>query len=213
MEMLLAPGLRRRRMIVLSPTPKTLRGMWPGSSGFGIVRPGNERGLGRKGKPEREAKTETSRKTNRKKMGILLGLLGLALLASQTSPAQQMSKVTAVRMEEDPYHQMVGVTCRVNGSRRRYVCVIDSGATNTIVSDRVVKAEGPLIEMTTGNGVVRVHQREVSLTIADGLELKAKALVQSMMLQGVDILVGQDVLRQFRFVIFDYEARQVEFQW
>jgi len=34
-----------------------------------------------------------------------------------------------------------------------------------------------------------------------------------MMLQGVDILVGQDVLREFRFVIFDYEARQVEFQW
>jgi hypothetical protein len=192
-------------MIVLSLMGKTLRGMWPGNSGFGIVRPRNARGRGRKRKPERN--------TKRKRLGILLGLVGLALLASQTSPAQQMSKVTAVRMEDDPYHQMVGVTCRVNGSRRRYVCVIDSGATNTIVSDRVVKAEGPLIEMTTGNGVVRVHQREVSLTIADGLELKAKALVQSMMLQGVDILVGQDVLRQFRFVIFDYEARQVEFQW
>ena len=196
--MLLAPGLRRRHMIVLSLTGKTLRGMLPGNSGFGIARPRNGRGLGPKSR------------SKRKRLGIVLGL---ALLASQTSPAQQMSKVTAVRMEDDPYHQMVGVTCRVNGSRRRYVCVIDSGATNTIVSDRVVKAEGPLIEMTTGNGVVRVHQREVSLTIADGLELKAKALVQSMMLQGVDILVGQDVLRQFRFVIFDYEARQVEFQW
>jgi hypothetical protein len=188
-------------MIVLSPTPKTFRGRLPGNSGFGIARLRNGRGL------------EPERKTKRTRLGILLELVGLVLLASQTSPAQQISKVTAVRMEDDPYHQMVGVTCRVNGSRRRYVCVIDSGATNTIVSDRVLKAEGPLIEMTTGNGVVRVHQREVSLTIADGLELKAKALVQSMMLQGVDILVGQDVLRQFRFVIFDYEARQVEFQW
>jgi hypothetical protein len=185
-------------MIVLSLTGKALRGMLPGNSGFGIAHPGNGRGRG----PKSRTKT--------KRLGIVLGL---ALLGSQTSPAQQMSKVTAVRMEDDPYHQMVGVTCHVNGSRRRYVCVIDSGATNTIVSDRVLKAEGPLIEMTTGNGVVRVHQREVSLTIADGLELKAKALVQSMMLQGVDILVGQDVLRQFRFVIFDYEARQVEFQW
>ena len=199
--MLLAPGLRRHHMIVLSLTGKTLRGMLPGNSGFGIARPRNGRGRGPKVK------------ATRKRLGILLGLVGLALLGSQRSPAQQVSKVTAVRMEDDPYHQMVGVTCRVNGSRRRYVCVIDSGATNTIVSDRVLKAEGPLIEMTTGNGVVRVHQREVSLTIADGLELKAKALVQSMMLQGVDILVGQDVLRQFRFVIFDYEARQVEFQW
>ncbi len=202
MEMLLAPGLRRRHMVVLSlTTRKTLRGILPDNSGFGIARPRNGRG--------REPKA----KAKRRRLDILLGLVSLVLLASQTSPAQQMSKVTAVRMEDDPYHQMVGVTCRVNGSRRRYVCVIDSGATNTIVSDRVLKAEGPLIEMTTGNGVVRVHQREVSLTIADGLELKAKALVQSMMLQGVDILVGQDLLRQFRFVIFDYEARQVEFQW
>jgi hypothetical protein len=205
MEMLLAPGLRRRHMIVLSLTAKTPRGKLPGNSGFGIARPPNAQGPGPKRKPKRNAK--------RNGLAIVLELVGLVLLASQTSSAQQMSKVMAVRMEDDPGHQMIGVTCRVNGSRRRYVCVIDSGATNTIVSDRVLKAEGPLIEMTTGNGVVRVHQREVSLTIADGLELKAKALVQSMMLQGVDILVGQDVLRQFRFVIFDYEARQVEFQW
>jgi hypothetical protein len=107
---------------------------------------------------------------------------------------------------------MVGVPCQVNGDRRQYICLIDSGATNTIVSDRVVKAEGPVIEMSTGSGVVRVHQREVDLTLADGLQLKAKALVQSMMLQGVDILVGQDVLRQFRSIIFDYENGQVEFR-
>jgi hypothetical protein len=188
-------------MTVPNLTGKTLRGMLPGNSGFGIALPRDGRGPGPKRKPK---------KKKRLRLGIVLGLV---LLGSQTSPAQQMSKVTAVRMEDDPGHQMVGITCRVNGSRRRYVCVMDSGPTNTIVSDRVLKAEGPLIEMTTGNGVVRVHQREVSLTIADGLELKAKALVQSMMLQGVDILVGQDVLRQFRFVIFDYEARQVEFQW
>jgi hypothetical protein len=60
---------------------------------------------------------------------------------------------------------------------------------------------------------VHVHQREVSLTIADGLNLKSKAFVQSTMLRGVDILVGQDVLRQFRSVIFNYETREVEFQW
>ena len=48
--------------------------------------------------------------------------------------------------------------------------------------------------------------------MADGLELKSKAFVQPMMLQGLDILVGQDVLRQFRSVILDYETRKVEFQ-
>ena len=49
---------------------------------------------------------------------------------------------------------------------------------------------------------------EIVETIAEGLELKSKTFVQSMMLQGVDILVGQDVLQQFRFVIFDYKTRQ-----
>lgn len=66
--------------------------------------------------------------------------------------------------------------------------------------------------MTTGNGAVRVHQREVSLTLAKGLDVKSKALVQSRMVEGVDILVGQDVLRQFKYVTFDYENRKVEFQ-
>lgn len=136
----------------------------------------------------------------------------LALLAAPVTSAQKINRVTTVKMEDDPDHKMVGVPCRINAGRRRYICVIDSGATNTIISDRVLKAEGPLVEMTTGNGVVRVHLREVSLTIADGLDVRSKAFVQSMMLSGVDILVGQDVLRQFRSVIFDYETRRVEFQ-
>ena len=136
----------------------------------------------------------------------------LALLIGPATRAQRINKVTAVRMEDDPDHKMVGVSCQINTGRRRYVCVIDSGASTTIISDRVLKADGPLIEMTTLNGVVHVHQQEVSLTIADGLELKSKAFVQSMMLRGIDIIVGQDVLRQFRSVIFDYETRQVEFQ-
>jgi hypothetical protein len=135
----------------------------------------------------------------------------LALFAPQAH-AKKTNLVIAIRMTADPDHKMVGVPCQVNGDRRQYICLIDSGATNTIVSDRVVKAEGPVIEMSTGSGVVRVHQREVDLTLADGLQLKAKALVQSMMLQGVDILVGQDVLRQFRSIIFDYENGQVEFR-
>ena len=136
----------------------------------------------------------------------------VALLMAPATGAQELNKVIAVRMEDDPAHKMVGVACRINANLRRYVCVIDSGATNTIISDRVLKAEGPLAEMTTGSGVVRVHTREVSLTIADRLNLKSRAFVQSMMLPGVDILVGQDVLRQFRSVIFNYESRQVEFQ-
>jgi len=157
----------------------------------------------------KKAENPGAKRRARKCFGVAVCL---AFLTAPETRAQKISNVMAVRMEDDPDHKMVGVPCRINAGRRRYVCVIDSGATNTIISDRVLKAEGPLVEMTTGNGVVHVHQREVSLTIADGLNLKSKAFVQSMMLRGVDILVGQDVLRQFRSVIFNYETRQVEFQ-
>ena len=126
----------------------------------------------------------------------------------------RINNVIAVRMED--YHvkqQMVAVSCQVNGAGQRHICVIDSGAAHTIISDRVLKAEGPLIDVTTANGVIHVHQREVSLTIADTLELKSTVfrVESSMTPPDVDILLGQDVLRQFRSVIFDYEKEQVEF--
>lgn len=142
---------------------------------------------------------------------LFLSLCVYATMIAPQADAQKMNLVTAIRMAADPDHKMVRVPCQVNGDHRRYICLIDSGATNTIISDRVVKADGPFIEMTTGGGVVRVHQQEVDLTIADSLQVKAKAVVQSSMMQGVDILVGQDVLRQFKSVIFDYENARVEF--
>src|ERR1700722_12926811 len=112
----------------------------------------------------------------------------------------------------DPDRSMVTVICRIKGTARSYACVIDSGATYTIISDRVLKAEGPLVDMTTTNGVIRMHEREVSVMIGDDLELKSKALIEpKMMPENVDVLVGQDVLRQFRAVVFDYDKQQVEF--
>jgi gag-polyprotein putative aspartyl protease len=142
-----------------------------------------------------------------------LAPLILAVLTFNTSlwarRPHRMKDVTSVRMEY-PKDKMVAVSCQINGARRWYVCVIDSGATGTIISDRVVKAEGPSVALRTGNGIIQVHQREVSLTIA-GLELKPTAAVSHLMPQDIDILVGQDVLRQFRSVIFDYEKQQVEF--
>jgi len=148
---------------------------------------------------------------NRKMSGALI----IATLIFNTPlSAKQRHKTnepTAVRMEY-PDRNMVAVTCQIKGAGRQYICVIDSGATHTIISDRVLKAEGPLVDLTTGNGVIQVHQREVSLTIADGLELKSKAFIEpKMMPPGVDILLGQDVLRQFRSVVFDYDNQRVEF--
>lgn len=141
---------------------------------------------------------------------IFIGFI--MLVAAQVIHAQKTSIVTAVPMETDPQHKMVQVPCKVSGVDRRYVCIIDSGATNTIISDRILKGGSSTSSVTTGNGVIRVHQREVLLTIGDGVEFRLNAYVQSTMVQGVDILIGQDVLRQFKFVTLDYENRQVDFQ-
>src|SRR5580693_4151867 len=123
----------------------------------------------------------------------------------------KVNEVAAVRME-DSKHKMVALSCQINGSRRWYICVIDTGATNTVISDRVLKAEGPSMDLATANGMIHGHQRDVSLTMANGLVLKSEAFVEpNMTLQDIDILLGQDVLRQFRFVVFDYEKQQVEF--
>jgi hypothetical protein len=149
---------------------------------------------------------------NTRRLGVLV-LAGLVLNPLlPVSWAHKTDRVTVIKMEDDPNYAMVWVSCRIKGDRRRHVCVIDSGATYTIISDRVLEAQGPPVRVTTGNGVIRGHQREVSLTIAEGLDLKSKATVQSMMPEGVDILVGQDILRQFRFVIFDYQNRQIKLQ-
>ena len=115
-------------------------------------------------------------------------------------------------MEDDPEFHMVWVFCRIKGAPRPYVCVIDTGATITIISDRILQAEGPVVRITTGNGELRTNQREVSLIIAEVFEVRSKASVAAKMPEGVDILVGQDVLRQFRSVLFNYETREVEFQ-
>ena len=121
--------------------------------------------------------------------------------------------VIRVKMHRDPKHSMIAIDCRINGAVRRYACVIDSGATRTIVSEKILKAEGPATDVTTANGVIHVHEREVLFTLAEGLDLKSRVFVQSeSMPADVEVLLGQDVLRQFRSVIFDYENEQVEFR-
>ncbi len=91
---------------------------------------------------------------------------------------QKSARITAVRMDSDVEHKMIRVGCQINRGRR-YLCVIDSGSTYTIISDRVLRPEGPLMDVITAKGVLRMHEQEVSLTIAEGLELRSHAIVLS----------------------------------
>lgn len=118
----------------------------------------------------------------------------------------------AVPMQADTQHLMISIGCQINGKGPRYSCVIDSGATHTIVSERILKAEGPLVDVVTANGVVHMHQKTISLNLAGQIELKANVFVQSGGMPGdAEVLLGEDILRQFHSVVFNYEKRQVEF--
>ncbi|MDE3109925.1 MAG: hypothetical protein KGL02_08285 [Acidobacteriota bacterium] len=148
---------------------------------------------------------------NTKTLGLVV-LVVIAFNPSALGHAQRTCSTTRAKMEAEPGHNLIGVSCRIKGSRHAYFCVIDSGATNTVISDQVVKPEGVIVYMDTTNGVVRVPKREVSLTIAGGPELKAQAFVPKKMPEGVQVLIGQDVLRQFCSVVFDYDSREIEFR-
>jgi len=143
---------------------------------------------------------------------IVLAFVWIPLFWARRRPKPGTERVTAVRMQSDAKHSMIAVSCQINGVGRDHACVIDSGATHTIISDKVLKPKGPLIEVTTTYGVIQVHQQDVSLRLANGLELKSRALVQPRMSpDDIEILIGQDVLRQFRTVILNYEKQTVEF--
>lgn len=147
-----------------------------------------------------------------KRLGVLVVLLLMLDPSAFAHRSRNFENVVRVQMRRDLNHWMVGIDCRVGGAGELHICVIDSGASHTIISDKIVKPEGPLIDITTANGVIRAHARHVSFTITDSLHLDSLALVQSQMTPpDIEILLGQDVLRQFRSVIFDYEKQKVEF--
>lgn len=147
-----------------------------------------------------------------KQLGILIGVLLIFDPSAFARRSRNFDNVVRVHMQRDRNHWMVGIDCRISGADKPHICVIDSGASHTMISDKIVKPEGPLIDVTTANGVIHAHARHVSFTITDSLHLDSLALVQSQMTPpDIEILLGQDVLRQFRSVIFDYEKEEVEF--
>jgi hypothetical protein len=142
-------------------------------------------------------------------------VLVFALVATPFLRADREHKIDqpiAVPMQADTRHLMISIGCQIDGKGPHYSCVIDSGATHTIVSDKIVKPDGPVVEVTTANGVVRMHQKRIRLSLSGQLDLETNAFVQSGgMPEDAEILLGEDVLRQFRSVVFNYEKEQVEF--
>ena len=91
--------------------------------------------------------------------------------------------------------------------------VIDTGAAVTVISPQLAQNlacslaawDGPKIIMANGEEGVELGQTE--LTIADGdRKAEGKALVMKM--KGVDLLLGNSFLRQFKNVLIQYDPEE-----
>ena len=98
-------------------------------------------------------------------------------------------------------------------NEREVEAVIDTGAAVTVISPQLAQNlacslaawDGPKIIMANGEEGVELGQTE--LTIADGdRKAEGKALVMKM--KGVDLLLGNSFLRQFKNVLIQYDPEE-----
>jgi hypothetical protein len=101
------------------------------------------------------------------------------------------------------------VTIGKDGAEREIEAVIDTGAAVSIVSPRIAADlalelktwEGPSIVMVNGQRTPPLGRVELSLTIGTK-SIKADLLVLEM--RGIDVLLGNDVLRRFKTLEIEY---------
>ena len=93
-------------------------------------------------------------------------------------------------------------------------CVIDTGASTTILDKRAVVGGAWLGADVTGGlaGPVKMKLLETSVRIA-GVEVRSVVRVTDLRARiGEDVLLGEDVLKQFDSVAIDYKHHVVIFQ-
>jgi hypothetical protein len=105
------------------------------------------------------------------------------------------------------------VVIRCSTDRGERECVIDTGSSGTIIDKRAVR--GALLGSDSIGGLagpIDMQVREASIWIA-GVEIKSLVRVTDLRSRiGEDVLLGEDVFKQFDLVAIDYKHRVVIFQ-
>jgi hypothetical protein len=146
-----------------------------------------------------------------------MALLGLALLVAVPEPNHATRG--SVRLPFKTVKSLMLVTGKIN--ERPVTLVFDTGANRTIVSDRCYGGErlglAEAYRNESGAGVRGESIRKsVDLTIADHIWVGQRVSVMDLDALERDLgiefdgLLGQDVLREFRSVRIDYDARVIE---
>ena len=136
----------------------------------------------------------------------------LAFLVSLLLPATPLT----VPFELDARYGSIFVTVTING--RPATLLVDTGAASTIIRPELAGVRVPL-DRSRFRGDVGFEARGVWQTVQFGLgktwstplEVGAVDLTEAMQRYGrpIDGLLGQDVLRRFRRVTFDYDTKKL----
>jgi len=104
------------------------------------------------------------------------------------------------------------ISIRLNG--HPYEFWLDTGASMTTVSDQILRPEkgDETMNMATATGITRVSRRRLAFSIAEFSSSHVCLLGHIDAALQIDVIVGQDFLRQFDSVTFDYARRRVIFE-
>ena len=135
--------------------------------------------------------------------------LTLLLAGSNLVVARSEPYVVPFRMHQG----LPCVPCSTN--RGNYDCVLDTGAAATVIDERSVAATVWLgaqqVDGLDGSHTMRLL--ETSITVG-GVPLKVVAHVTNLRSTiGADVIIGEDVLRQFRSVTIDYKSKTALFDY
>lgn len=92
----------------------------------------------------------------------------------------------------------------------QYIATWDTGATNTVVSEKVVKECGlvptGIIKVSTAGGIMEAYTYVINIVLPD--EVKINNLkVTGGKLGGTDVLIGMDIITRGDFAVSNYKGQ------
>lgn len=100
-------------------------------------------------------------------------------------------------------------SCQSNGDikKNQFIAIWDTGATNTVVSDKVVQDCGlvptGITRVSTAGGVIDAYTYVIDITLPDNVEIK-NLNVTGGQLGGTEVLIGMDIITRGDFAVSNY---------
>lgn len=94
--------------------------------------------------------------------------------------------------------------------KNQYIAIWDTGATNTVVSDKVVRECGliptGIIPVSTAGGTMQAFTYVIDITLPDQVEIK-NLKVTGGKLGDTEVLIGMDIITRGDFAVSNYNGQ------